>query len=62
MSIYVLTKYHGKGIGTVLMQGLVSLGYSHAALWVEEENQSAIKFYKRKGWKISKANHFWTKS
>ena len=32
------------------MQGLVRLGYSHAALWVEEKNQSAIKFYKRKGW------------
>lgn len=54
MSIYVLTKYHGKGIGTALMQeamqGLIRLGYSHAALWVEEKNQSAIKFYKRKGW------------
>lgn len=32
------------------MQGLIRLGYSHAALWVEEENQSAIKFYERKGW------------
>lgn len=50
MSIYVLTKYHGKGIGTALMQeaiqGLVSLGYR----WVEEKNPSAIKFYERKGW------------
>lgn len=54
MSIYVLAKYQGKGIGTALMQvalkDLSKQGFEHAALWVESDNLSAIGFYESSGW------------
>ena len=54
MSIYVLAKYQGKGIGTALMQAalqeLGKQGFDHVALWVESDNSPAIGFYESSGW------------
>lgn len=58
VSIYLLPDYYHHGIGTkllqVALQELINQGYKQIYLWVLEENQSAIAFYKKNGFKESK--------
>ncbi|MFC6381989.1 GNAT family N-acetyltransferase [Psychrobacter glacincola] len=53
-TLYVLSEYHGRGIGTELMNIslqaiLASQTTAHFYLWVLENNVSAIHFYKKFG-------------
>lgn len=53
ISIYFLPEYMRKGYGKKLLaaavEGLASMGYSEAFLWVLEENINARKFYESQG-------------
>lgn len=53
-AIYLLPNRWGRGIGTQLhraaMDRLSALGFTHAALWVLEGNERAIRFYHSNGW------------
>ncbi|GAB3523703.1 GNAT family N-acetyltransferase [Arthrobacter monumenti] len=46
--------FWAQGIGTALIKAaedqLVQLGYSRAFLWVEQNNDRAIRFYTSRGW------------
>ena len=50
-ALYVLPEYQNKGIGSRLMQsGMEKLKkYPERCLWVLEDNQNAIRFYKKFG-------------
>lgn len=50
-AIYVLSEYHGKGVGLQLMQaGLRELqAYAHVAVWVLKDNGRAMRFYEKCG-------------
>ncbi|WP_227670997.1 GNAT family N-acetyltransferase [Psychrobacter maritimus] len=53
-TLYVLSEYHGRGIGTKLMKTSLQaiLGFNINAnfcLWVLEDNAPAIPFYKKFG-------------
>ncbi|MBR6862756.1 MAG: GNAT family N-acetyltransferase [Acidaminococcaceae bacterium] len=54
IALYVLADYYGKGIGYRLMQeAMKSLsGYSQIALFVIKDNQRAIDFYSRYGFRF----------
>jgi ribosomal protein S18 acetylase RimI-like enzyme len=53
--IYLDPRIQGQGIGSALMETglnfLRELGFTKATLWVLKTNNSAISFYKAKGWK-----------
>ena len=53
-AIYVLSKYYGRGVGEQLMwEALKQLSqYPKIAVWVLKENQRAIRFYKRFGYRF----------
>ena len=57
VSIYLLPEYMGKGYGKQLFQAvmdqLLGQGYKKLYLWVLEENERAIRFYKSFGFKAS---------
>ena len=46
-SLYVLSEYHGSGVGQALFDA--ALGQDPAVLWVAKENPRAISFYRRNG-------------
>ncbi len=50
-ALYVLSDYHGKGVGRMLMEaGLEKLkDYPRVCLWVLKENKRAIRFYEKYG-------------
>jgi GNAT superfamily N-acetyltransferase len=54
--ICVTSELRGQGIGGVLMSYLAQIcvdrGYARLAWWVKDDNESAIKFYKRSGAQI----------
>jgi ribosomal protein S18 acetylase RimI-like enzyme len=54
-SLYVHPEAQGQGVGARLVSaaidGLESLGYSEASLWVFEANVRGRAFYKRLGWR-----------
>ena len=54
IALYVLADYYGKGIGYRLMQEAVKSlsGYSQIALFVIKDNQRAIDFYTRYGFRF----------
>ena len=62
LSISVLSKYRGQGVGTMLMNSLFELlrarGYRRTSLSVQQDNP-AVRFYKRLGYIITdeKLNH-----
>lgn len=51
-AIYVLTEYHGQGVGYQLMQEALKqlVPYSQIAVWVLKDNKKAISFYKKCGY------------
>ena len=53
-SIYILAEYYGQGVGYQLMrEGLAQLkDYPQIAVWVLKENERAIKFYERCGFRF----------
>ena len=53
IAIYVLSEYYGRGIGYQLMQtALAQLqDYPQVAVWVLKENERAIRFYERCGFR-----------
>ena len=54
LALYVLADYYGRGIGYRLMQEAVNhlSGYSQIALFVIKDNQRAIDFYTRYGFRF----------
>lgn len=54
--IYLLSKYHGKGLGRLLMDHAIDLSQKNAqeGMWLYTwvENEAAIAFYERYGFKI----------
>ncbi len=53
--IFVIPEFRGRGIGTMLLEKILSYGIEQgkklAELWVGKTNYSAIKFYKKFGFK-----------
>lgn len=47
--IYVLTEFHGTGVGTALLRQ--ALGDAPAYLWVARDNPRARRFYEREGFR-----------
>lgn len=45
-ALYVLPGYHGKGIGSALLEAAGNV----ACLWVLQENHAARRFYEAHGW------------
>lgn len=56
IAIYVLAEYYGRGIGYQLMQaGLAQLqDYPQVGVWVLKENERAIRFYERCGFRFDR--------
>jgi GNAT superfamily N-acetyltransferase len=56
LSIYLLERVVGTGIGRLLMSRAISelrnQGYNSAVLWVLESNDRARRFYERGGWAL----------
>jgi ribosomal protein S18 acetylase RimI-like enzyme len=54
-TIYLLPEYWERGIGRGLLRlsedALRDAGFSHAVLWVLEDNARARAFYERNGWR-----------
>lgn len=57
-AIYILSEYYGKGVGYALMsEALTRLGeFSRVAVWVLEDNDRAIRFYQRCGFRFDGAS------
>ncbi|MBR3312063.1 MAG: GNAT family N-acetyltransferase [Solobacterium sp.] len=53
-SIYILSEYYGKGVGYRLMEAALSrlAEYPRIAVWVLKDNQRAIRFYERCGFRF----------
>ena len=53
-SLYVLSAYYGRGIGYRLMQEALKrlTDYPQVAVWVLKDNQRAIHFYERCGYRF----------
>lgn len=53
-SLYVLSTYYGRGIGYRLMQEALKrlTNYPKVAVWVLKDNQRAIHFYERCGYRF----------
>ena len=53
-AIYILAEYYGRGVGYRLMQeALAQLAdYPKIAVWVLKDNERAINFYKRCGYRL----------
>lgn len=55
MSIYLLPSVKGTGVGHALHQTGMDLlrerGFREATLWVLRDNETAIAFYRRQGWR-----------
>ena len=53
-SIYILSEYYGKGVGYRLMKAALSqlTEYPRIAVWVLKNNQRAIRFYERCGYRF----------
>jgi ribosomal protein S18 acetylase RimI-like enzyme len=53
-AIYILPEYYGKGVGYRLMKAVLSHleEYTTIALWVLKDNQRAIHFYERFGYRF----------
>jgi ribosomal protein S18 acetylase RimI-like enzyme len=47
LSIYVLAKTYGSGVGQALLD--TAIGHRSACLWVAAENPRALSFYRRNG-------------
>jgi GNAT superfamily N-acetyltransferase len=56
-TLYVLPSHQGTGVGSALhdhaLDRLRALGARQAKLWTLEENDSARRFYERRGWKLN---------
>ena len=54
IAIYILSQYYGQGVGYRLMQEALKQlsAYSRIAVWVLKENQRAIRFYERCGFRF----------
>ena len=56
-TLYVLPSHQGTGVGSELhdhaLDRLLALGAHEAKLWTLEENDSARRFYERRGWKLN---------
>ena len=56
VSLYLLPRCAGKGIGKVLMDAAVSalesMGFSRIFLWVLEDNRRARRFYEKAGFRL----------
>ena len=56
VSLYLLPRCAGKGIGKALMDaaaaGLKSMGFSRMFLWVLEDNYRARRFYEKAGFRL----------
>lgn len=61
-ALYVLRPFQGRGIGTALMDFGMSMlsGCTQAVLWVLAENQQAIQFYQRYGFRADGAERWLT--
>ncbi len=61
--IVVLPSFRGRGIGTALMEKVLSYfrdkGLSVVELWVGDENHRAIDFYKNLGFKEEGRYNYW---
>lgn len=53
-SIYILSRYYGQGVGSQLMREALNQlrDYPQTAVWVLKENQRAIRFYQRWGYRF----------
>ena len=53
-AIYVLSQYYGQGVGEQLMREALNRlsEYPRVAVWVLKENQRAIRFYQRFGYRF----------
>lgn len=54
--IYLLSKFHGTGIGQRLFDAAIGEG-EEAYLWVAEDNPRAHRFYTRNGFSLDGATH-----
>ncbi len=54
--IYLLSKFHGTGIGQKLFDAAIGEG-EEAYLWVAEDNPRAHRFYTRNGFALDGATH-----
>ena len=56
-TLYVLPSHQGTGVGSALhdhaLDRLRALGARQAKLWTLEDNDSARRFYERRGWKLN---------
>jgi len=54
-ALYVLSEYHGKGVGSALMEaGLDKLkDYKKFCLWAVKNNNRAIRFYQKYGFELT---------
>jgi GNAT superfamily N-acetyltransferase len=56
-TLYVLPSHQGTGVGSALhdhaLDRLRGRGARQAKLWTLEENDSARRFYERRGWKLN---------
>ncbi len=61
--IVVLPEYRGMGIGTALMDRVLSYfrekGLHTAELWVGDENYTALEFYRRLGFREKGQYNYW---
>lgn len=53
-AIYILSEYYGQGVGYRLMREALNQlsAYSRIAVWVLKDNQRAIRFYERCGFRF----------
>jgi len=53
-AIYVLKEYHGLKVGYALMNAALNklIGYKKIAVWVLKDNNKAIRFYERYGFRF----------
>ena len=55
LSFHIVKDFIGKGYGTIVIEfaekRLKELGYKHICLWVKKQNERAIKFYLKHGFK-----------
>ena len=62
-AIYVDPEHCGRGVGSALLAAaearLARGGFSRAALWVFARNQTARRFYERRGWRLESGRTYW---